>query len=73
MSTMMIPNSPERRIIVPVNGAKPVGPYSPGLLVGNYLYASGQGVRDKDGAILSEESSSARRDRDGKDADRHDG
>jgi hypothetical protein len=51
MSTMMIPNSPERRIIVPVNGAKPVGPYSPGLLVGDYLYASGQGVRDKDCAM----------------------
>jgi reactive intermediate/imine deaminase len=51
MSTMMVPNSPERRIIVPVNGAKPVGPYSPGLLVGDYLYASGQGVRDKDGAM----------------------
>jgi hypothetical protein len=46
MSTMMIPNSPERRIIVPANGAKPVGPYTPGLLVGDYLYASGQGVRD---------------------------
>jgi len=51
MSTMMIPNPPERRIIVPANGAKPVGPYSPGLLVGDYLYASGQGVRDKDGAM----------------------
>ena len=47
----MIPISPERKIIVPVNGAKPVGPYSPGLLVGDYLYASGQGVRDKDGAM----------------------
>lgn len=51
MSTMMIPNPPERRIIAPANGAKPVGPYSPGLLVGDYLYASGQGVRDKDGAM----------------------
>lgn len=49
MSTMTIPGSSERKIIVPANGAKPVGPYSPGLLVGDYLYASGQGVRDKDG------------------------
>lgn len=49
--TMTIPYSSERKIIVPVNGAKPVGPYSPGLLVGDYLYASGQGVRDKDGAM----------------------
>jgi 2-iminobutanoate/2-iminopropanoate deaminase len=36
----------ERKVIVPVNAAKPVGPYSPGILVKNYLYVSGQGVRD---------------------------
>jgi 2-iminobutanoate/2-iminopropanoate deaminase len=36
----------ERKIIVPVNAAKPVGPYSPGILVRDYLYVSGQGVRD---------------------------
>lgn len=36
----------ERKVIVPVNAAKPVGPYSPGLLVKDYLYVSGQGVRD---------------------------
>jgi 2-iminobutanoate/2-iminopropanoate deaminase len=47
--TMTIPYPSERKIIVPANGAKPVGPYSPGLLVGDYLYASGQGVRNKDG------------------------
>ncbi len=43
--------SSERRIIVPANGAKPVGPYSPGLLVDDYLYASGQGVRDGKGVV----------------------
>ncbi len=37
---------PERKVIVPVNAAKPVGPYSPGISAGEYLYVSGQGVRD---------------------------
>ncbi|MBI1761197.1 MAG: hypothetical protein HYR56_07145 [Acidobacteria bacterium] len=36
----------ERKVIVPVNAAKPVGPYSPGISAGDYLYVSGQGVRD---------------------------
>ncbi len=36
----------ERKVIVPANAAKPVGPYSPGILVQDYLYVSGQGVRD---------------------------
>lgn len=36
----------ERKVIVPENAAKPVGPYSPGILVKDYLYVSGQGVRD---------------------------
>ena len=37
----------ERRVIFP-GGAKPVGPYSPGILVGEYLYVSGQGARGAD-------------------------
>jgi 2-iminobutanoate/2-iminopropanoate deaminase len=36
----------ERKVIVPANAAKPVGPYSPGIAAGDYLYVSGQGVRD---------------------------
>jgi 2-iminobutanoate/2-iminopropanoate deaminase len=40
-----------RRVIVPPNAAKPVGPYSPGVLVGDYLYVSGQGVRDAEGKM----------------------
>jgi 2-iminobutanoate/2-iminopropanoate deaminase len=40
-----------RKVIVPANGAKPVGPYSPGILVGDYLYVSGQGVRDAAGKM----------------------
>ncbi len=34
----------ERRIVVPEGGPPPVGPYSPGILVGDYLYVSGQGA-----------------------------
>jgi 2-iminobutanoate/2-iminopropanoate deaminase len=48
---MSIPTSSDRKVIVPANGAKPVGPYSPGLLAGEYLYASGQGVRDANGVV----------------------
>jgi 2-iminobutanoate/2-iminopropanoate deaminase len=36
----------ERKVIVPANAAKPVGPYSPGISIGEYLYVSGQGIRD---------------------------
>jgi reactive intermediate/imine deaminase len=38
----------ERKQIFPA-GAKPVGPYSPGIMAGDYLYVSGQGARDSDG------------------------
>jgi reactive intermediate/imine deaminase len=42
----------DRRVIVPPAGPKPVGPYSPGILVGDYLYVSGQGSRTPDGREL---------------------
>lgn len=32
-------------------GVKPVGPYSPGILTGSYLYVSGQGARDAQGKL----------------------
>lgn len=32
-------------------GVKPVGPYSPGLMAGDYLYVSGQGARDPAGKL----------------------
>jgi reactive intermediate/imine deaminase len=35
----------ERRVVFPP-GAKPVGPYSPGIIAGDFLYVSGQGARD---------------------------
>ncbi len=40
----------ERRVIFPAN-AKPVGPYSPGILAGDFLYVSGQGAVAADGRI----------------------
>ncbi len=34
--------------VFPTNAPKPVGPYSPGLMAGDYLYVSGQGARRPD-------------------------
>jgi len=39
----------ERKAIVPATGPKPVGPYTPGIMVGDWLYVSGQGARDPAG------------------------
>ena len=39
------------RAIVPTNGVPPVGPYSPGVLAGRYLYVSGQGAKRPDGQM----------------------
>ena len=43
----MLPTSvsaAEKRVITPSGGPAPVGPYSPGILAGDYLYVSGQGA-----------------------------
>jgi reactive intermediate/imine deaminase len=40
----------EKRAIAPA-GVKPIGPYSPGILAGDFLYISGQGGRDADGTL----------------------
>jgi reactive intermediate/imine deaminase len=37
--------------VVPESGPAPVGPYSPGIGVGEYLYISGQGARRPDGSM----------------------
>ncbi len=42
----------ERRVIFPA-AAKPVGPYSPGILAGDFLHVSGQGARDRDGKFAA--------------------
>jgi reactive intermediate/imine deaminase len=41
----------EKKIITPAGGRAPVGPYSPGILVGDYLYVSGQGAGKPDGTF----------------------
>jgi reactive intermediate/imine deaminase len=40
----------DRRLIAPP-GPKPVGPYSPGIMAGDFLYVSGQGARDPAGKL----------------------
>ena len=40
----------EKRVIAP-QGAKPGGPYSPGMLAGDFLYVSGQGGHDAAGTL----------------------
>ena len=40
----------EKRPIAPA-GIKPIGPYSPGILAGDFLYVSGQGGRDAEGKL----------------------
>ena len=40
----------EKRVIAPP-GPKPVGPYSPGIMAGDFLYVSGQGARDRDAKL----------------------
>src|SRR5947207_15441342 len=41
----------ERRRAIAPPGVKPVGPYSPGILAGDFLYVSGQGGRDAAGTL----------------------
>ena len=48
-----------KRVIAPP-GPKPVGPYSPGILVGDFLYVSGQGGRDSAGTLPSTVEEQAR-------------
>jgi reactive intermediate/imine deaminase len=50
----MLPHSlsaAEKRVITPAGGPAPVGPYSPGVLAGDYLYVSGQGAARGDGTF----------------------
>src|ERR1039457_1965636 len=37
--------------VLPASGPAPVGPYSPGVVVGEYLYVSGQGAHSPDGSM----------------------
>lgn len=39
------------RAVVPNNGIAPIGPYTPGVFAGDYLYVSGQGAKGANGQI----------------------
>lgn len=41
----------EVHAVVPASGPAPVGPYSPGISAGDYLYVSGQGAHGPDGSL----------------------
>jgi reactive intermediate/imine deaminase len=41
----------EKKVITPVGGRPPVGPYSPGIMAGDFLYVSGQGAAKPDGTF----------------------
>lgn len=45
----------EKRVIIAKNGAPPLGPYSPGIKIGNWLFMSGQGPLDPETKKVPEE------------------
>jgi 2-iminobutanoate/2-iminopropanoate deaminase len=45
------PQPTERRQVIAPPGVKPIGPYSPGIFAGDFLYVSGQGGRDAAGTL----------------------
>ncbi|MGA2592946.1 MAG: RidA family protein [Bryobacteraceae bacterium] len=53
LPVMVAPSSfgAELNAIVPASGPAPVGPYSPGVAVGDYVYVSGQGAHRPDGSM----------------------
>ena len=46
LSVAAIVAAGERKAVVPAGAAKPIGPYTPGLLTSKFLYVSGQGMLD---------------------------
>ncbi len=54
LATLLSPLPAEIRGIVPPNAPKPVGPYTPGVMAGDYLYVSGQGARGPAGEMPAE-------------------
>src|ERR1051325_11612108 len=47
-AVVLVVAAAERKVILS-DGAKPAGPYSPGLLAGDFLYVTGQCARDASG------------------------
>ena len=50
LGTVLFAQPSARQVIAPP-GPKPVGPYSPGIAAGDFLYVSGQGARDRSGGL----------------------
>jgi reactive intermediate/imine deaminase len=42
---------PSTKQLIAPPGPKPVGPYSPGIVAGDFLYVSGQGARDREAKL----------------------
>lgn len=49
--TLLVAQEPTAPRVISPPGTSVVGPYSPGMLAGDFLYVSGQGGRDKDGQL----------------------
>jgi 2-iminobutanoate/2-iminopropanoate deaminase len=47
----------EKEVIIAENGAPPLGPYSPGIKLGNWLFVSGQGPLDPETKKIPDEFS----------------
>ena len=41
----------KKKVITPAGATRARGPYSPGIMVGDYLYVSGQGAAKADGTL----------------------
>ena len=50
-AAVVLPGLGANKQVIAPPGPKPVGPYSPGILAGDFLYVSGQGGRDATGAL----------------------
>jgi reactive intermediate/imine deaminase len=53
-AALLSPLPAEIRAIIPDKGPKAAGPYTPGVMAGDYLYVAGQGARRPDGEIPAE-------------------
>jgi 2-iminobutanoate/2-iminopropanoate deaminase len=50
---LQMDHSAQIRAVVPSSGPAPIGPYTPGIAVGDYVYVSGQGARSPNGLMPS--------------------
>src|SRR4051812_43958704 len=58
MSSILVPGAEKRAVASP--SIKPAGPYSPGVIVGDFLYVSGQGAKNAEGQIASDSDAQLR-------------